>query len=240
MFLLAAISLGFLGSFHCIGMCGPIALTIPVKRNSVFAVISGSLVYNFGRVLTYASMGLLFGLLGKGFALAGWQNILSIVLGVTILLLLFIPDFSLSPVSNRAFMRMLEKVKSKIRMLFGIHTTRSLVFIGLLNGLFLCGLVYLGIVGSISTGDAFKGALFMMAFGLGTLPAMDEKPEVRHHLSVRFREHVRKVIPIFVGVMAVMLILRGMNLGIPYISPSVKTSGTEIPHHECCKKISNN
>lgn len=236
MFLLAAISLGFLGSFHCIGMCGPIALSIPVKRNSTFSLISGSLTYNLGRVLTYGSMGLLFGLLGKGVVLAGWQNILSIALGVLILLSLFIPNFSVSPINKGGFMRLLEKIKSKIRQLFGIHTLRSLLFIGVLNGLLPCGLVYLGIAGAIATGDAFKGTLFMMAFGAGTLPAMLTITVIRDYISIRFREKVRKVIPVFIGVMAVMLILRGMNLGIPYISPSLKTSGTEICHHECCKK----
>lgn len=236
MFLLAAISLGFLGSFHCIGMCGPIALTIPVKRTSAFSIISGSLIYNFGRILTYGSMGLLFGLLGKGFALAGWQNILSVTLGVSILFLLVVPNFSVTPVKIGHFMHLLEKIKASIRRLFGIHTLRSLLFIGLLNGLLPCGLVYLGIAGAIATGDAFKGALFMIAFGLGTLPAMLTITVVRDYISIRFRESVRKAIPVFVGTMAVLLILRGLNLGIPYISPSLKASGTEMCHHECCNK----
>mgnify|MGYP002374950045 FL=1 len=108
MFLLAAISLGFLGSFHCISMCGPIALTIPVKRNSTFSIISGSLIYNFGRILTYGSMGLLFGILGRGVTLAGWQGVLSIVLGVTILIFLFVPNFSVLHIKLGPYMRMLE------------------------------------------------------------------------------------------------------------------------------------
>jgi sulfite exporter TauE/SafE len=233
MFLLAAISLGFLGSFHCIGMCGPIALTIPVKRNSRFSIISGSLVYNLGRVLTYGCMGLLFGLLGKGFVLAGWQNVLSITLGITILLMLFVPNFSAFPIKRGLFMSLLEKLKSKIRQLFGIHTYRSLLFIGLLNGLLPCGLVYLGIAGSIATGDAIKGALFMMIFGIGTIPAMLAITVVRDYISIRFRERVRKVVPVFAGLMAVLLILRGLNLGIPYVSPSIKTANG-LSSHQCC------
>ena len=235
MFLLAAISLGFLGSFHCIGMCGPIALTIPVKRTSSFSIVSGSLVYNFGRVLTYACLGLLFGLLGKGFVLAGWQNILSITLGIGILLMLFFPNFSIIPIKIGPFMSLLEKLKSKIRQLFGIHSFRSLLFIGLLNGLLPCGLVYLGIAGAMATGDAVKGAFFMMAFGMGTVPAMLTITVVRDYISIRFRERVRKAVPLFAGIMAVMLILRGMNLGIPYISPSIKLTSNGICHHKCCK-----
>ncbi len=235
MFLLAAISLGFLGSFHCIGMCGPIALTIPVKRTSSLSVFTGSLVYNSGRIITYACMGLLFGLLGKGFALAGWQNILSITLGITILVLLFVPNLSILPVKVGLIFRLLEKLKSQIRQLFGVHTMRSLVLIGLLNGLLPCGLVYLGIAGSIATGDALKGALFMGAFGLGTFPAMLAITVARDHISIRFRERIRMVVPVFVGMMAVLLILRGMNMGIPYISPSIESSAG-ICLHQCCNK----
>lgn len=235
MFLIAAISLGFLGSFHCIGMCGPIALTIPVKRSSSLSIFTGSFLYNSGRIITYSAMGLFFGLLGQGVAFAGWQNILSVTLGVLILVLLFIPKLSLLPVNTAIVFRFLEILKSQIRKLFGIHSASSLLLIGILNGLLPCGLVYLGIAGSIATGDAFKGALFMAAFGLGTFPAMITLTIIRDRISIGFRENIRKVIPVFIGVMAVLLILRGLNLGIPYISPSIEiNAGTS--QHQCCHK----
>lgn len=235
MFLLAAISLGFLGSFHCIGMCGPIALSIPVKRTSSLSVFMGSLIYNSGRIITYAVMGLFFGLLGQGFALAGWQNIISVTLGISILALLFLPDLSKLPFNIGLIFRLLENLKSRIRKLFGVHTMRSLWLIGLLNGLLPCGLVYLGIAGSIATGNAVKGSLFMAAFGLGTFPAMMAITAARDYISIRFRERIRKVVPVFISTMAVLLILRGLNLGIPYISPSIETNNG-IFHHQCCNK----
>lgn len=236
MFLLAAISLGFLGSFHCVGMCGPIALSLPVKRDSSFNMVTGSLIYNMGRVITYACMGLLFGLLGRGFVLAGWQNILSVTLGTIILVLLFVPKLSILPVNVGIVFRMLEKLKSKIRLLFGVHKLQSLLFIGLLNGLLPCGLVYLGIAGSIATGDVLNGALFMAGFGLGTLPAMLTITVVRDYISIRFRERIRKAVPLFVAMMAVLLILRGLNLGIPYVSPSLQSTEAGC-EHQCCSKF---
>lgn len=235
MFLLAAISLGFLGSFHCIGMCGPIALTIPVKRNSSMSMLGGSLVYNFGRVMTYSFIGLLFGLMGQGFAMAGWQNILSITLGILILLFLLVPKLSFINTSKGLIFKFLESLKSQIRKLFGIHTMSSLLFIGVLNGLLPCGLVYLGIAGSISTGNFIKGALFMAAFGLGTFPAMILITVTRDYISIKFREKIRNAIPVFVGIMALLLILRGMNLGIPYVSPSIETTANTT-HLQCCHK----
>lgn len=233
MFLLAAISIGFLGSFHCIGMCGPIALAIPVKRNSRLNIIYGSLAYNAGRLLTYSLIGLLFGLLGQGVVLAGFQNTLSIVLGAGILLLLFVPAISKLSSKSKIFFKFLEKIKSVIRKLFGIHTLKAVFLIGLLNGLLPCGLVYLGVAGAIATGSAIKGALFMLFFGLGTTPAMFSITLLRDSISLRFRERIKKTIPVFVGIMAVLLILRGMNLGIPYISPAMKNNAG-VCHHECC------
>jgi sulfite exporter TauE/SafE len=180
-------------------------------------------------------VGLFFGLFGQGFVLAGWQNILSITLGLFILLLLFLPKLPIFHLNRGLMFRFLEKIKTQIRNLFGIRTMSSLLFIGILNGLLPCGLVYLGIAGSIATGNIVKGALFMAAFGLGTFPAMLLITATRDHISIRFREKVRKVVPVFIGIMALLLILRGMNLGIPYLSPSVQTS-SGIQHMQCCRK----
>ena len=238
MFFLAALSLGFLGSFHCVGMCGPIALTIPVKRSSKLSVFAGSLIYNAGRVTTYAFLGTLFGLLGQGFAMAGWQSFLSLTLGSLILIFLFVPKIKFIKHSNGILMMFLGKIKSNISQLFGQNTKEALFFIGVLNGLLPCGLVYLGIAGSIATGNAFTGALFMVGFGLGTIPAMMTLTVIRDFISIKFRENVRKAVPVFVGIMALLLILRGLNLGIPYVSPEAKVSPkTGIIVHQVCHKI---
>ena len=235
MFLLAAISLGFLGSFHCIGMCGPIALTIPLNRNSWFSMISGTLIYNTGRILTYTFLGVLFGIFGKGFMIAGWQNFLSVFSGVMILLLLLLPKISVMPVQVGFLVSFIGKLKMKIRELFGVNTMYSLFIIGLLNGLLPCGLVYLGIIGAVTTGSILKAALFMAAFGAGTLPAMLSIIFMRDFITLHFRNKIRKVVPVVVAVMAVMLILRGMNLGIPYVSPAETTADSGIKCHACCR-----
>lgn len=235
MFILAAITLGFLGSFHCIGMCGPIALTIPLNRESKLNIFSGTVIYNIGRITTYSIIGLLFGFLGKSFVIAGWQSILSIALGISILIILLLPNISKKYFPTSFLMIFLEKLKSKIRILFGIKTLISLYSIGILNGLLPCGLVYMAIAGSVATGDEIKGAVFMAGFGLGTLPAMMLVSFIRDYITIGFRENIRKLVPVFVGIMALLLILRGLNLGIPYISPSIKTE-TGITLHQCCHK----
>ncbi len=233
--LLAALSLGFLGSFHCVGMCGPIALAIPVRRTSRFSVLWGTLVYNAGRVIAYGLMGVLFGLLGRGFVLAGWQNGLSIALGILLLLALLLPFVKSRYLRFPFLYRALEKLKSAIRKLFGTHSRYALFLIGFLNGFLPCGFVYIAITGALATGSVLNGMFFMAAFGAGTLPAMMLVTLFRERISLRFRIGIRKAVPVFVGIMAVMLILRGMNLGIPYLSPAMETTG-QTCHHHCCSK----
>ncbi len=234
-FLIAAISLGFLGSFHCIGMCGPIALALPLGRESAFMRVSGGITYNAGRIFTYGIFGWLFGLLGKSFVIGGYQQTLSITLGVIILLTVLFPAKLSSGIGlTKVMLPIVTKLKSLLGKLFSKKSFSSLFFIGVLNGLLPCGLVYLGIAGAIATGGVWKGSLFMMFFGIGTLPAMLAVSLAGNIISVEWRNKIRKAVPVFVVVMACLLILRGLNLGVPYVSPELgKTDCTE---HSCCHK----
>ena len=234
MFLVAAIALGFLGSFHCVGMCGPIALNVPVKSQSHWGVFFAGLLYNMGRVLTYSIIGLLFGVIGQGLFLAGFQNALSIALGTSILAILLFPKL---PKLSSFLLRssLWKKITHKISKLIGQHTWFSLFSLGIFNGLLPCGLVYLGVSGAMAQGSAWKGSLFMAFFGIGTLPAMLTITLIKDQISLVFRSKIRSLSPLFIGITAMLLVLRGLNLGIPYISPLIeKTSG--LRHHQCCHK----
>jgi sulfite exporter TauE/SafE len=234
-FLLAALTLGFLGSFHCVGMCGPIALALPVDHSHPAKRILGTLSYNLGRILTYGAMGALFGLLGKGFVMAGYQQWLSIGLGVAILVdVLWPKSFSTSTPLLQPLYKVVAIIKQTLGGLFRKKSMESLLFIGLLNGLLPCGLVYMGVAGAIATGSPMQGALFMMAFGLGTAPAMLSATLLSGSITLQWRNNIRKAVPVVVSTMAFLLILRGLSLGIPYISPEM--SKTDCTKHTCCHK----
>lgn len=235
MYTWAALTLGFLSSFHCVGMCGPIALALPLDRRSRTRAFAGTLLYNSGRMLTYSVLGLFMGFIGQGAAFAGYQHILSVTLGSIVLLFLLVPRLP-SMMQPAGMQRFVNRVKQPIRNLFGVHSMKSLFLIGVLNGLLPCGMVYLGIAGAVATGSAVKGSVFMAAFGLGTLPAMAAVSLAKNYISVRFRDNIRKAVPVMVGVMAVLLILRGLNLGIPYISPKTVTTPAGCVEHSCCHK----
>ena len=87
----SAFLIGLFGSFHCIGMCGPIALALPVSQNNKVGLVLGRVLYNVGRAITYSAIGLVFGLLGQSLSLAGFQQSVSIVAGVLILLMVLLP-----------------------------------------------------------------------------------------------------------------------------------------------------
>lgn len=230
-YLTAAIALGFLGSFHCVGMCGPIALALPVHNKPPLLRNFLIILYNLGRITTYTIFGLLAGIIGESFAMAGLQQGLSIIIGVILLASVFLP-FKNSLSGYGFFLR----IKSALSRLFTKGTQTSLFIVGLLNGLLPCGLVYVGIAGSIATGDALKGGLFMAAFGLGTVPLMFALPLIGSSISVSSRSTIRKATPVFVTIMALLLIIRGLNLGIPYISPQIEQNQVTCCQEDAHKK----
>jgi sulfite exporter TauE/SafE len=229
--LIAAFSLGVLGSFHCVGMCGPIALALPVHHLSKPKRILGILIYHLGRALTYSLIGAFFGMLGMGIVLAGYQQALSIALGILLLLSVVLPSTRVNTFFSAPITALTFRLKSAFKSLFTQRSTTALFVTGLLNGLLPCGLVYMALAGATASGDVIKGALFMAVFGLGTLPAMFSVT-LLSSISSNFRLQVRKYAPVIAGIMACLLILRGLGLGIPYVSPSMSKQSNE--KHECC------
>lgn len=230
--ILTGLSIGFLGSFHCIGMCGPIALALPVHAmNGVRKYISIAL-YNLGRAMTYGILGLIFGWVGSQFRLWGLQQFLSMGAGLLILLFLLTRYSVISRIvgMNRITM----KVQSALgRILQSPKKATTFFSIGLLNGLLPCGLVYVAVAAALATTHIISGSVLMVAFGLGTIPVMAGLMTFGHLISVPVRQKINRAVPYFVGVMALMLILRGMNLGIPYLSPKMDPSTAGV---ECCHR----
>ncbi|MBS1623511.1 MAG: sulfite exporter TauE/SafE family protein [Bacteroidetes bacterium] len=234
-FLFVALVLGFAGSFHCIGMCGPIALALPVGRYSWPGRVGGVLLYNIGRMTTYSALGLVFGMIGRGFSLMGMQQVLSIVLGVLIIAAVIFPTGFMTRVERRVSeIPVLGSVKSSIQALFRRPGFSSFYLIGMLNGLLPCGFVYMALPMAMAVGTAGEGALFMAAFGAGTIPAMMVVSFSHSLFSSAFRGRVRQVMPVFMFVLGALLIVRGLNLGIPYLSPEATSQGQVL--HSCCQR----
>ena len=214
---------GLVGSLHCIGMCGPIAVALPLGNKSWFHKTLGSLLYNIGRIATYALLGVIFGLLGQGIEMAGLQQWASIILGMILILSVLFPALFKSQVRiDRFFFGFAGKLINRFRKLFSISSYPSLLVIGLLNGLLPCGLVYVAIAGAINTNDISSGAIYMIIFGIGTIPVMASIPIVGNLIGSNVRKKFKGAVSAFIIILGIIFILRGLSLGIPYISPPKK------------------
>ena len=219
--LYTAFIFGLISSLHCIGMCGPIAMMLPVDRNSPTKKATQILTYHLGRLSAYAMIGFLFGLLGKGLFLAGIQQELSIVLGVLMILVIVVPERFLSKYNfSKPVFRLISSVKSALGRQFKKSSYSSLFSIGLLNGFLPCGLVYVALFGAIAMQSVGFGMVYMILFGLGTIPMMSSVVYLNSYLTVPFRSKVQKIIPFVAVIIGILFIFRGLGLGIPYVSPS--------------------
>ncbi|MEE4259628.1 MAG: sulfite exporter TauE/SafE family protein [Bacteroidales bacterium] len=220
---IAALMTGLVGSLHCIGMCGPIAVALPLGNKSWFHKFFGSIIYNTGRVATYAMLGVIFGLLGQGIEMAGLQQWASIGLGIVLILSVLFPVLFKGQIHiDRFFFGFAGKLIGRFRKLFSISSYPSLLVIGLLNGLLPCGLVYVAIAGAINTNDIVNGAIYMIIFGIGTIPIMASIPVVGNLIGTNIRKKFKGVVSAFIIILGIIFILRGLSLGIPYISPPSK------------------
>lgn len=222
--LIAGLSLGAISSFHCVGMCGPIAFALPVqhlaKGKKQFAILA----YHIGRVLTYASLGAIFGLLGRQVYIAGFQRWFSIVLGILVLSLLIQYLNNKRRLQPSVFSKLQILVQQWMGQLLKDSRPASFLLLGMANGLLPCGMVYLAVAGALSTNQLIDGIAFMTAFGLGTFPAMLTLSLFGFMASISVRNSIKKLTPFIIAAMGILLILRGLNMGIPYISPVLEAS----------------
>jgi len=176
--------------------------------------------YHIGRLVTYGILGLLFGFLGKGFYLFGFQQYLSIFIGVIMILMIVLPKKTINKFSiTKPIYKILSGVKNRLRKELKKKRMDTFFTIGFLNGFLPCGLVYMAIFASIATGNMIEGSLYMILFGLGTIPLMTAFVYLGNFTTGLVRKRIQQFIPVAVVVIAVLFILRGMGLGILYVSP---------------------
>lgn len=222
--ILSAVILGLMGSLHCVGMCGPIAFMLPVDQTNNYKKFGQIFIYHFGRLMAYGIIGLVFGFLGKGLSIFGAQQKLSIAIGIIMILVVLIPYKIFNKYNlSRPIYKVISKVKNQLGKELKKKSSDTFLTIGFLNGFLPCGLVYMALFGAIAMGNALQGSLYMMLFGLGTVPLMTTAIYFSGLLKGGIRQKVQRVMPVFVVVIGLLFILRGLGLGIPYVSPTPVT-----------------
>jgi uncharacterized protein len=235
--LIAALILGFAGSLHCVAMCAPITLALSMQGKTRGNFIVGKLLYNTGRILTYTALGAALGaskeLLGTMlFDIHGVQEVLSISLGVGIFVVVLIPQHIRTKIFGMpVFVRVLGRLRGRIGGFMRSSRMSGQFALGLLNGLLPCGFVYMGLAMAALSGSTGDAALTMLSFGLGTFPAMFGIAMLARIAGVqmRFTSSLRRYAPFGAALVAVLFLIRGLALGIPYLSPklSAQPAGTE-------------
>ena len=225
---LTPILLGLAASLHCVGMCGPLLLALPLDATGKRQVLRQMAVYHTGRILTYAALGLLFGLLGKGIAVAGFQKGLSIGAGVFMLAMAFTAwRFEQLVTALPGFGAFTQKVKSGIGQLLKQTPNGATFSVGLLNGLLPCGMVYAALAGAIAMSGVAEGGIFMAFFGLGTLPLLLAVSVLGRSFSLTVRQKIRIAQPILLTVAGLLLLQRGLHLDLSLFEAAVPKAGYE-------------
>jgi sulfite exporter TauE/SafE len=232
--LITAISLGLVSSFHCLGMCGPIAFILPINQRSKIGKVIGLLAYNFGRVITYSFLGLLIGVFGEGLRFVGISQAISIVLGVGLILYVLLSKKIIKiNFYHRYFFKFNNSVKTKLSGMLKKQSNLALLFTGLLNGLIPCGVVFIALQAALLQNSLLNSVFFMFVFGLGTIPMMFSISYLSNSFNKVSKIKINKVMPVLTIVVALLLIIRGLSLDIPYISPSYNEQQNEM---NCCHK----
>jgi sulfite exporter TauE/SafE len=202
-------------------MCGPIAFMLPVDRSNSFKKVSQITIYHIGRLLAYSIIGLVFGLVGKSLYIFGIQQQLSIIIGVLMIIVVLLPHKIIAKYNlSKPLYKLISKVKTSLGKALKKKTADTFLTIGFLNGFLPCGLVYMAVFGAVATGSLWEGSLYMVLFGLGTIPLMTSAIYLGKFLNSTVKQRIQKAIPVFVVAIGVLFILRGLGLGIPYISPA--------------------
>jgi sulfite exporter TauE/SafE len=228
-YIIPAFLIGLGGSLHCIGMCGPLMFSTLMNNKTGSISIIDWFFYQSGRITIYIVWGILFGLIGTSAKWFGWQQDISLSLGIGILLILMLTK--LFPQLEIKFSAILltQFWKSKLSAILQKRTKQSDFITGMLNGILPCGLVYVALAGATAVQDPIKGGVFMLIFGFGTLPLLSALLFFGNNMKIGFRNYISKWYPALIGLMAIMLIIRGLNLG-NFFSPAILAGSETVIH----------
>lgn len=224
---------GFLGSMHCVGMCGAIVTAYSTQDGFYDHTVLGKwrtlvkhLVYNGGRVLSYIAIGALLGGVGGGIAalkIAGdWFStaVGVLLVGSGIWMLRIFPGTGFTQriagkdQKNSPIISFYSKTYGA---LLSSPSVESKFYIGLLTPLLPCGLLYSAFLMAAASGNAFNGAVTMALFGSGIVPSLIVVGFVSTFVRFRLRLLGDKLAAMTIVLMGVMMLLRGLGLPLPWM-----------------------
>lgn len=223
--------MGITGSLHCAGMCGPIMMVMQFQFLEGWKRAAGIAFYHVGRISVYAMLGALLFSIKSAFT-PQLQQYVSIILG-SFLLLIGITTFL--PNIIKVKLPWTNLVTGSIGKFLAKPGLAALFMSGILNGLLPCGLVYMALSASLAAGNLLDAVAYMYAFGAGTVPVLVFIAVFKTRLKFSNAPSVKKFIPVMMFAFGALFIMRGLNLGIPMLSPKIEVEQAEIKA-SCCHK----
>ncbi len=220
--LIAGFLFGFSSSLHCIGMCGPLTLMIPANGDKRINRIFSFILYHSGRIFVYMLLGTIFSLAGRMIYISGLQQYVSITAGTVLLIIAIGIIFNLQQLQMSLPVFLTGKIRWLIiRIVNSPIRLQTHFLLGAANGILPCGMVYIALVTVLSFSNLLTGIGFMAAFGSGTLPALFLFSIGANMLGTNLKIHLRKLSPFVLAFSGLLLLLRGLNLAIPFLSPQL-------------------
>jgi sulfite exporter TauE/SafE len=220
----SAFLLGLLGSFHCAAMCGPLMLGLGARGYSLFNLV----VHHVGRWIGYSALAVVFRLAVSPLYLFELQQYIAFLSGG------FLIVFGLKahiPVVQKSFAKLTQAVSSQMNTLHAART--GSLFLGILNGLLPCGLSFGAAILSLNTATFWQSAVYMVIFGLGTMPMLWVIAYLPRFGKQGFIRDFNQWTPKLMVVIGVVVIIRSAGWGIPFISP---TYNAQEERAECCHR----
>lgn len=230
--MLAGFVVGLAGSMHCAGMCGPLVAALPSPEHRTASFFIGRLLYNAGRIATYSVLGAIVGLGGSVLSMAVHGQTVSLISGILMIILAMaqlLLHWSV-PVPDVVH-RLLQPLRARLAGMMRQHGLAAMTGIGMLNGLLPCGMVTAALVGAAGMGSMLYAAGFMTAFGLGTLPIMLALAIGLPFVAGTWRARLGTAAPVMALLMGILIMVRGMGLGIPLLSPPTPK---QVSTASCC------
>ncbi|MBU0479994.1 MAG: sulfite exporter TauE/SafE family protein [Proteobacteria bacterium] len=215
---LMALLTGFLGSGHCIGMCGGIVCALALSGKGQQGGMLFHLLYNGGRLVTYGFIGLLVGWLGSLLAYStAFDGAARLVLVASDLFLIVVGLGTAGAFARLNFMRLdfpgpVKTLTGAVKKLHALPTYASALPLGLLFGFLPCGFLYAMAITAAQTASPLSGSLVMVSFGLGTLPALFAFGSVAHLLGTRARGSMLRCAGAVVVLMGLINLARHLQL----------------------------
>ena len=234
--IIAGATLGLATWLHCVGMCGPLLAVFADSRGADTGLRIGMLAHHAGRVATYIVLGLIVGAAADVLRIIVVGSTVSIIVGSAMIIVavtqLFGVHFRIPTLAADLLRRAGRRVSSSSFSIAGVRPFMR----GIVNGLLPCGVSLSAIIASATIPNVPLRVLFLTSFGMATVPALFCVGMMLRRLTQAWQERVASAVTVVMLLIGMAVLVRGLALDLPYLSPALTVAQGSHVHSGCCGK----